>query len=160
MVFEQRDGEVTLAQNPAELPGDAHLVFIGTVSSPWKSRKDCPKNMRQARERGQTAAIEIASPYRPGLSGLEANNPIVLLSWFGHAPRNLIVQRPRHAGEPRGTFALRSPVRPNPVGLHVVKLLAIEKDKGLLTIDAIDLLDQTAIIDIKPWYASTDIIEP
>lgn len=158
-MFEQREGEVRLATDPATMAGDAHLVFIGTVHSPWKSRADCPKNMRQARERGRTATIEIAGPYRDGLTGLEAGRPIVLLSWLGHAPRDLIVQKPRSADHPSGTFALRSPARPNPVGLHVARLVDIDRDAGVLTIDAIDVLDGTRLIDIKPWYATADVID-
>ena len=113
--------------------------------------------MKQARERNQSATVEIFPPFLPGLAGLEPGSPIILLSWLGHAPRNLIVQKPRHAEHPRGTFALRSPARPNPVGLHVVKLLSMDAEAGRLTIDAIDVLDGTALVDIKPWFATTDI---
>ncbi len=156
-MFEQREGETLLEFDPAALPGDAHVVFIGTIHSPWKSRAECPKNLRQARERNRPATVSVASPYRPGLAGLEPGGTVILLSWLGHAPRNLIVQKPRHAEHPRGTFSLRSPARPNPVGLHVVKLLSIDAKAGMLTIDAIDVLDGTALIDIKPWFATTDV---
>jgi len=156
-MFEQREGEVTLDFDPAKLPADGHIVSIGTVRSPWKDRADCPKNMRQARERGQTATVLIKEPYRAGLLGLEAGNPLVLLCWLAHAPRDLIVQKPRHAETPRGTFSLRSPARPNPIGLHVVNLRTIDHENGELTIDAIDTLDGTSVIDIKPWFASTDV---
>lgn len=159
-MFEQREGEVRLNNDPADGAADAKLVFIGEIRSPWKERADCPKSLRQARERQQSATVEIQSPYRPGLSGLKHGDPIILLSWLGHAPRNLIVQKPRRADGPRGTFALRSPVRPNPIGLHVVRLVTLEQDEGTLTIDAIDVLDRTALLDIKPWYGSTDMIAP
>ena len=158
-MFEQREGEVTLDFDPAKLPADGHLVFIGSIRSPWKDRADCPKNMRQARERSQTATVHVRKPYRAGLSGLQAGTPLVLLSWLAHAPRDLIVQKPRHAETSRGTFSLRSPARPNPIGLHVVNLIAIDREIGELTIDAIDTLDGTSVIDIKPWFASTDIAE-
>lgn len=157
-MFEQREGEVRLSADPATMPGDAHLVFIGTIRSPWQNRADCPKNMRQARERGRAATIEIDEPYRDGLTGLEAGKPIVLLSWLGHAPRNLIIQKPRTAEHPSGTFALRSPARPNPIGLHVAQLVEIDRAAGVLTIDAIDVLDGTRLVDLKPWYATADVI--
>ena len=54
---EIRDGEVPMAQDPALLPGDAHVVFIGRVRSPWVGRADCPKNMAAARETGQAALV-------------------------------------------------------------------------------------------------------
>jgi tRNA (Thr-GGU) A37 N-methylase len=66
------------------------------------------------------------------------------------------VQKPRHAAEPKGVFSLRSPARPNPVGLHVAKLVALDIEAGRIGIDAIDVLDGTPVIDIKPYYASTD----
>lgn len=157
-MFEKRDGEMQLATDPAVMPGDGHVVFIGRIRSPWTRREDCPKNMAAARDKGGGASVEIALPYRPGLAGLDAFSHVLLLSWLHHAPRNLIVQKPRHAVIPKGTFALRSPARPNPVGLHIARLVALDLDAGVLTLDAIDVLDGTPLIDIKPYFASTDAI--
>jgi tRNA-Thr(GGU) m(6)t(6)A37 methyltransferase TsaA len=155
-MFEMREGETLLAADPAGLRPDGHIVFIGRIVSPWISREDCPKNMRAARESGRTAEVLIDQPYRPGLQNLERTSHVVILSWLHHAPRNLIVQKPRHASEPKGVFSLRSPARPNPVGLHVAKLVALDIEAGRIEIDAIDVLDATPVIDIKPYYASTD----
>jgi tRNA-Thr(GGU) m(6)t(6)A37 methyltransferase TsaA len=157
-MFELRDGEVALAKDPAAQAGDAHLVFIGVIRSPWKRREDCPKNMREARERGGGATVEIAPAYRPGLEGLAAASHVAVLSWLHHAPRNLIVQKPRHAVQSKGVFALRSPVRPNPVGLHVVRLVDVDPVSGVVSLEAIDVLDGTPVIDIKPYFASTDAV--
>jgi tRNA-Thr(GGU) m(6)t(6)A37 methyltransferase TsaA len=155
---EKREGELELAADPARLPPDGHIVFIGRVRSPWTIRDDCPRNMAAARERGATATVEVAPVYRPGLAGLENASHVALLTWLDRSPRNLIVQKPRHAAHPRGVFALRSPARPNPVGLHVARLVALDRRQGLLTLDAIDVLDGTPVIDIKPYYASTDAV--
>ncbi len=155
-MFEKRDGEIALATDPSAMSPDGHVVFIGRIRSPWKSRANCPKNMAAARERGLTATVEINEAFRPGLEGLGGASHLVILSWFHHAPRNLIVQKPRHASEAKGVFALRSPARPNPVGLHVAKLLALDAAAGLLTLDAIDVLDGTPVIDMKPYFASID----
>ncbi len=54
-----RPGEIRAAIDPAGQPGDAKLVFIGRAQTPWKTRKDCPKNLREARERGGFARIEV-----------------------------------------------------------------------------------------------------
>ncbi|TPO01369.1 tRNA (N6-threonylcarbamoyladenosine(37)-N6)-methyltransferase TrmO [Mesorhizobium sp. B1-1-5] len=155
-MFETREGEMLLAADPAQLRPDGHVVFIGHIVSPWVSREDCPKNMRAARETGRPVTILIDEPYRPGLQNLERASHLVILSWLHHAPRNLIVQKPRHAAEAKGVFSLRSPARPNPVGLHVAKLVALDIAAGRIEIDAIDVLDGTPVIDIKPYYASTD----
>lgn len=154
--FEIREREIALEHDPAEAAGDGQVVFIGKVSSPWKRREDCPRNLRQARERNQPATVSINSPYRPGLEGIKAGDRIIVMSWFDRALRNLIVQKPRHLDEPRGVFALRSPVRPNPVGLHVVEVTDIDREGGVIGIDAIDLLDGTPVIDIKPYLPTTD----
>ncbi|MER2536304.1 MAG: tRNA (N6-threonylcarbamoyladenosine(37)-N6)-methyltransferase TrmO [Rhizobiaceae bacterium] len=153
---ERRDGEVALPFDPARIAPDAHLVFIGKIRSPWTRREDCPKNMAAARETGGPAGIEIDAPYREGLAGLAGFSHVVLLSWLDRSARNLIVQKPRHASEPKGVFALRSPVRPNPVGLHVVRLLAVDEAAGTLSLEAIDVLDGTPLVDIKPYFASAD----
>ncbi|RUV62091.1 MAG: tRNA (N6-threonylcarbamoyladenosine(37)-N6)-methyltransferase TrmO [Mesorhizobium sp.] len=155
-MFETRSGEKLLENDPADMPPDGHVVFIGRIASPWTARETCPKNMRSARETGQPAVLTIDQPYRNGLLGLEGASHIIILSWLHHAPRTLIVQNPRHAAEPKGVFSLRSPARPNPVGLHIAKLVALDIDTGRIDIDAIDVLDGTPVIDIKPYFASTD----
>lgn len=156
--FGKRDGERELPFDPASAPADGQVVFIGRIRSPWKTRGECPKNMAAARERGQPAMLEIDPPYRPGLQGLEAYSHVAILTWLDRAPRNLIVQKPRHAAVAKGVFALRSPVRPNPVGLHVAGVLALDAAAGLVTLDGIDVLDGTPVIDLKPYFASTDSI--
>ncbi|RVA76276.1 tRNA (N6-threonylcarbamoyladenosine(37)-N6)-methyltransferase TrmO, partial [Mesorhizobium sp. M7A.F.Ca.CA.001.08.2.1] len=82
----------------------------------------------------------------------------IILSWLHHAPRDLIVQKPRHAAEAKGVFSLRSPARPNPIGLHVARLVGLDQNTGRIDLDAIDVLDGTPVIDIKPYFASTDAI--
>jgi len=70
------------------------------------------------------------------------------------APRNLVLQVPRHDGEQRGTFALRSPARPNPIAVSVARLMRIEGN--FLSVVGLDCLDGTPLLDIKPYFASTD----
>ncbi|MCO5084674.1 MAG: tRNA (N6-threonylcarbamoyladenosine(37)-N6)-methyltransferase TrmO [Rhizobiaceae bacterium] len=152
---ERREGEIALPFNPGD-QADATIRFIGRVTSPWTDRGECPKNMTAARETGQPASIEIDGPFRQGLLGLEAFTHAILLSWFDRAQRNLIVQKPRHASDAKGVFALRSPVRPNPVGLHVVRLTSVDLATGLIGIDAIDLFDGTPVVDVKPYFSSVD----
>lgn len=156
--FGSRDGEQELPFDPGRATGEGHVVFIGRIRSPWKNREECPKNMAVARERGQQATLEIDPPFRLGLQGLEAYSHVAILSWLDRAPRNLIVQKPRHATVTKGVFALRSPARPNPVGLHIAGVVALDAVAGLITLDGIDVLDGTPIIDLKPYFASTDSI--
>jgi tRNA (adenine37-N6)-methyltransferase len=154
-----RDGEVAFRH---ELAGDdgADVAFIGRVRSPWTVRRDCPKNVREARQRGGTAFVEISPRYRPALDGLVAGQWITLVTWLHEARRDLALQRPRHSERTHGTFSLRSPVRPNPIGLHLVRLASIDADAGRLDIDAVDVLDWTPVLDLKPFLPSVDVPPP
>lgn len=151
---EIRDGEVALDHDPAATP-DAGVVFIGHIRSPW-SRGDCPKNIGRARETGQGARIELKPEFAPALAGLSVGQPILLQYWMDRARRDLVMQAPRHADAPRGTFALRSPNRPNPVSVSTVVITSLDVEAGIIGIDAIDCFDGTPVIDIKPWLETVD----
>lgn len=150
-----RDGEVMLPFDPGERAADG-VTFIGRIRSPW-FQGGAPRNLIQARESGQGATVQLDPAYLPALDGLEEGQAVILLYWMDKAPRNIVVQNPRHTEGTRGTFALRSPARPNPIALAVVILEHIDREAGLLTIDAIDCYDDTPLLDIKPWKASIDI---
>jgi tRNA-Thr(GGU) m(6)t(6)A37 methyltransferase TsaA len=148
--FGIRDGEVTV-----DLPAapDAGIYFIGRIRTPWKERNECPKN---ARGSDAVCTVELDARFAPGLKDVETCSNLVLLYWMDKAPRNLVLQVPGHYGTQHGTFALRSPARPNPIAMSVVELLAI-KD-GKLSVVGLDCLDGTPLIDIKPYFASTDSV--
>jgi tRNA (adenine37-N6)-methyltransferase len=154
-----RPGEVAL-DGPVPDASDAGLVFIGRVRSAHRSRADCPKNMARAREGGAAAGVEVFAPWRPALEGLAAGRAVFLLTFLHEARRDLLVQMPRHAEHPTGTFALRSPVRPNPIGLHLVRLTSVDRENGVLGLDAVDVLDGTPLLDIKPWFETVDVPPP
>lgn len=149
-----REGEVRLPFNPADTDGP-RVAFIGQIRSAW-AKGSAPRNIRPARETGQPARIELASGYAPGLTGLTTGQYIIVLYWMDQAPRDLIVQNPRHTDGTRGTFALRSPARPNPIAMSTVKITALDMDAGTIGIDAIDCFDGTPVVDIKPWLPSID----
>lgn len=127
---------------------DASLYFIGTIRTPWVSRAECPK--RGDPENGPECRIELDRRYARGLEGLETYDDIAVLYWMGGARRDLVVQNPKHEGRLVGTFALRSPVRPNPIALSLVRLLGM--DGTVLTVRGLDCLDRTPLIDIKPEF--------
>jgi len=156
--FEIRDGEERMAFDPAGAEKQAGLVFIGRISSPWTERRDCPKNMSAATEKGGGGHIALDPAYRAGLRGLSGYSHAILLTWLDRAPRDLIVQRPRRSSTASGTFALRSPARPNPIGVHVVRMRTVDEATGTIELEAIDVLDGTPLIDIKPYFASTDAV--
>ncbi|UFI04602.1 tRNA (N6-threonylcarbamoyladenosine(37)-N6)-methyltransferase TrmO [Roseibium aggregatum] len=130
---------------PIQEPDDARLFFIGRIHTPWKDRKDCP---RQGKVDGPECRIEIFEPWVPALKGIEEYDRIELLYWLDKARRDLIVQNPAHSDNIFGTFALRSPVRPNPIGTVLAKLVSI--DGPNLIVRGLDCLDGTPLIDLKP----------
>jgi tRNA-Thr(GGU) m(6)t(6)A37 methyltransferase TsaA len=148
-----RPGEVNTAL-PAQT--DAGLYFIGCIRTPWKQRKDCPKNAREARESGQICTVEVDPRWQAALQGVETCSHLIVLYWMDQSRRDLVIQKPAHYGVGRGTFALRTPVRPNPVALSVVQLRKVEGTR--LEVIGLDCLDGTPLIDIKPYFASTDAI--
>jgi tRNA-Thr(GGU) m(6)t(6)A37 methyltransferase TsaA len=148
--FGIRDGEVAV-----DLPKqpDASIYFIGRIRTPWAKRKDCPKN---ARESDAICTIELDEHWTQALKDVSTCSHLVLLYWMDRAPRNLVLQVPAHYGVQRGTFALRSPARPNPIAMSVVKLHKIDGRK--LTVSGLDCLDDTPLLDIKPYFVSTDCV--
>jgi tRNA-Thr(GGU) m(6)t(6)A37 methyltransferase TsaA len=145
-----REGEIAVAL-PAHF--DASLYFIGRIHTPWKRREDCPKNPRESEE---PCTIALDPRWVAGLSGLETASHVVVLYWMDRARRDLVQQAPRHYAERRGTFALRSPVRPNPIAVSVARLLRIEGNT--LTVVGLDCIDGTPLLDLKPYFASTDSV--
>ncbi|MBW4977694.1 tRNA (N6-threonylcarbamoyladenosine(37)-N6)-methyltransferase TrmO [Marinobacter adhaerens] len=137
-----RPNEEAVALEPAS---DATLRFIGTIHTPWRDRKDCP---RQGRLDGPECQLVLDPVWHNALAGLEDYDTIEVLYWLDQSRRDLIRQSPRSDGQTFGTFALRSPVRPNPIGTSMVKLVRIEK--GALIVRGLDCLDGTPLLDIKP----------
>ena len=149
-----RPGESELGFDPADRD-DARLAFIGRIRTPW-SRGNCPKNVRLARQSGQGAWIELNPAYAAGVTGLEVGQGLVLIYWMNEARRDLITQSPGHVDGVRGTFALRSPNRPNPLALSAVTITGLDLDTGRIDIDALDCFDGTPLVDMKPWVATID----
>jgi tRNA-Thr(GGU) m(6)t(6)A37 methyltransferase TsaA len=148
--FGIREGEIAI-----ELPEktDADVYFIGRVRTPWTRREQCPKN---ARESGVVCTIEIDPRYAAGLQGVEGCSHLLVLYWMDKSRRDLVLQAPRHYGDLHGTFSLRSPARPNPIAASVVALRQVSGNQ--LSVVGLDCLDGTPLIDIKPYFASTDSV--
>ncbi len=139
---EIRTGERAVVPPPAT---DAGLVFIGRIRTPWTSRLETP---RQGRRDGPLCRIELFEPWVPGLDGIEEYTSLEILYWLHESRRDLVHQSPANDGSTRGTFALRSPVRPNPIGTSLVTLVA--REGAVLNVRGLDCLDGTPLVDLKP----------
>lgn len=137
-----RSGEVAV-----ELQPSAHVAarYIGEIRTPWTHRRDCP---RQGSLDGPECTLEVLPIWQEALQGIEKYTLLEVLYWLDRSRRDLVLQSPRSDGQVFGTFALRSPVRPNPIGTSVVRLLAVDGTR--LRVRGLDCLDRTPLLDIKP----------
>jgi tRNA-Thr(GGU) m(6)t(6)A37 methyltransferase TsaA len=139
---ELREGELAV---PMPQATDAGLVFIGRIRTPWTSRLQTP---RQGRHDGPICRLEIFEPWAPAIKGVDFYSKLEVIYWLDQSRRDLVLQSPKHHGSTRGTFSLRSPQRPNPIGTSIVKLVAVEGNTILVR--GLDCLDGTPLLDVKP----------
>jgi len=122
------------------------LSPIGYVRSTLKLRKGAP---RQAWESAPPATLEIDLAVLEGLEGIRAGQEIWILTYLHEARRGTLRVHPHGQDREMGVFATRSPARPNPIGLHRAQVLSID-EKGCIEIAALEAIDGTPIVDIKP----------
>jgi tRNA-Thr(GGU) m(6)t(6)A37 methyltransferase TsaA len=125
---------------------------IGLVHSPFKSMEGTP--IQPSRAKQAKGTVELFSEYAAGLSDLDGFSHIILLCHLHKSRSYRLKVTPFLDVKPRGLFATRAPNRPNPIGLSVVKLLGI--DGNILSIEGVDMLDQTPVLDIKPYVGEFD----
>jgi tRNA-Thr(GGU) m(6)t(6)A37 methyltransferase TsaA len=115
---------------------------------------------RRARGRldGPTCRIEIFDPWVPALDGIERYEQLEVIYWLHLSRRDLVRQSPANDGTVRGTFSLRTPVRPNPIGTSIVRLVGVEGNNVLVR--GMDCLDGTPLLDLKPDRAFFTPIAP
>ncbi len=143
MADDIRSGEVRVE---AAEPADARLRFIGRIRTPWATRGDCPRQGDP--ECGPHCRIEVDEPWSQALEGVAGQEWLLVLYWMDQARRDLVRQCPNGRDGPIGTFALRSPVRPNPIAVSVVRLIA--REGATLVVKGLDCVDGTPLLDLKP----------
>ena len=139
---DKRPGEIACAL-PEKF--DAGLYYVGRIRTPWRRRTECP---HRGSPDGPLCRLEIDERWRPALLGVEEHESLQVLYFMHIARRDLVIQAPRGRDRAFGTFALRSPVRPNPIATSIVKFVAIEGNTVLVR--GLDCLDGTPLLDIKP----------
>ena len=127
------------------------LHIIGMLHSDIVSRDAAPKNYSESNRVG---TIEIYSQYMEGLEGIAAGQTIVVLFWLHKARRDTLKVHPRgdKSRKQRGVFTTRSPIRPNPIAISELKVLAVKDN--FIEVSGLDILDGTPIVDIKKKIAS------
>jgi tRNA (adenine37-N6)-methyltransferase len=130
---------------------------IGVVHSPFTTLEGMP--LQTIAAQGIPGSIELAPAFRGGLKDLEAFSHLILLTHLHHMSGYSLEVTPYLDDQPHGIFATRSPRRPNPLGLSLVRLIAIEEGARTLLIEDVDLLDGTPLLDLKPYVPAFDARE-
>jgi len=128
---------------------------IGIIHTPFLTLNNIPIQNVGATE--EIATIEIFPEFAEGLKDLEGFSHIILLYHLHLVQNSALIVKPFMDTVPRGIFATRSPIRPNPIGFTIVKLVGI--NNNLLTIKHFDMLNNTPLLDMKPYISTIDEIK-
>ena len=125
---------------------------IGVIHSPFTDRKQTPIQPTRSQAVGQ---VILHPEFADGLQDVEEFSHIILLYAFHQSEGYSLRVRPFLDDQLRGLFATRHPCRPNPIGLSIVRLLALRDN--VLEIEGVDVLDGTPLLDIKPYVPDFDV---
>jgi len=125
---------------------------IGKICSPYKESSNIP--IQGTFNNEVDAYVELEEKYAGGLKDLDEFSHAIILYYFHRSQREGIVGRPFLEQNEHGIFAIRSPHRPNHIGLSVVRIKNIEANRMYFT--EVDVLDQTPVLDIKPYVKYFD----
>ncbi len=128
---------------------------IGTIHTPFDTLEDMPIQPKGAGE--VIGTIELDEQYMTGLADLDGFSHIYLIYEFHMAKKTALTVTPFMDTSPRGVFSTRSPLRPNHIGISIVKLVGVEKN--IITVQGIDILNGSPLLDIKPYIAAFDAVQ-
>jgi tRNA-Thr(GGU) m(6)t(6)A37 methyltransferase TsaA len=134
---------------------DPHSITytpIGIIHSPFHDPVGMP--IQPPGARGIRGTVEIFPPYRDGLRDLAGFSHVILVYHFHRSRPGPLVVRPYLDRTDHGVFATRAPARPNPIGISIVRLISIHE--GILTVEDVDVLDGTPLLDVKPYVPAFD----
>ncbi|HEB69761.1 MAG TPA: tRNA (N6-threonylcarbamoyladenosine(37)-N6)-methyltransferase TrmO, partial [Desulfobulbus sp.] len=122
------------------------LHFIGVLHGDIAGREDAPKNYTIS---DRVGTLEIYPEYQQGLEGIAPGQTIVVLFWLHKSGRDILKVYPRGdiSRGLHGVFSTRSPIRPNPIALSELKVLAVDGNR--IEVSGLDIYDGTPILDIK-----------
>ncbi|MBD3426594.1 MAG: tRNA (N6-threonylcarbamoyladenosine(37)-N6)-methyltransferase TrmO [Candidatus Omnitrophica bacterium] len=129
-----------------------YLKPIGTIRTPYKDPKGMP--IQGKFEKGVTGKVELFAGYEKGLKDIEGFSHIILIYHFNRAIDEKFIAQPFLEDESHGIFAIRSPQRPNHIGISIVKLEGVEANT--ISFSEVDVLDGTPLLDIKPFVSYFD----
>ena len=125
---------------------------IGVVHSPFTNPSDTP--IQAAAARDAKGLLEIYPEFVKGLLDISGFSHLILLCHFHRVREARLIDTPFLDTRPHGIFATRAPARPNPIGISVVRLIDVQG--GSLHVEDLDVLDETPLLDIKPFVPAFD----
>jgi tRNA-Thr(GGU) m(6)t(6)A37 methyltransferase TsaA len=128
---------------------------IGKIRSPYTETSQVPKGCGARHE--AEGVLEILPEFEQGLTDIEGFSHLYVIWVFDRSEGYQLLGTPPTDATPHGVFATRSPRRPNPIGLTVVRLLG--REGSSLRVAGVDMLDGTPILDIKPYLSSVPVEE-
>lgn len=128
---------------------------IGIIRSPFTERRGTP--IQPAGAQNIAGTVEIFPEYVAGLKDLQGFSHIFLIYHFHLSEGHALEIKPYMDDQLRGVFATRAPARPNAIGLSLVHLVKVKKDK--LHIRNVDIVDGTPLLDIKPYVSAFNSVE-
>ena len=142
--------------NERKLPKNVCFRPIGIIHTPFKSLKGIPIQFAMSTMKGK---IEIFSEFKAGLKDLSGFSHLYCLFYFDMVKLPVPLQsKPFLDNEIRGIFAIRSPFRPNPIGISILEIIEIRDN--MIHVGNVDILDKTPILDLKPYIYQIDNIKP
>lgn len=125
---------------------------IGFIETPFREPAGTP--VQPSRAGGAPGTVRVHEEFRAGLRDLAGFERVWLVYWFHRAPGARLLVTPFLDDREHGIFATRAPVRPAPIGISAVRLLAVGEDR--LEVADVDMLDGTPLLDIKPYVPEFD----
>ena len=133
------------------IPRLVELFPIGIIHSPFREKEGMPLQPIRSQEAG---VLEVFPDYEQGLQDIEGFSHLILLYHFHQEPQTRMLVKSYIEDSIHGVFATRSPKRPNHLGISTVEL--VQREGNLLRVFGIDVLDQTPLLDIKPYIPRID----
>lgn len=130
------------------------LKPIGIINSPYKNRDDAP---RQGRQSDKISEIIVFNEYLEGLDGVENHKYFFILYGLHKSEKYKLKVIPAGGKEKRGLFSTRAPVRPNPIALCLVELMELKEN--VLKVKWLDAIDESPLLDIKPFWQDIDCVQ-
>lgn len=131
-------------------------TVIGYIRTPFNEKTGMPIQSSLSKALG---TVNILPQYSEGLSDLGDFSHIYLIYHFHKANKYKLKVKPFLDDEERGVFATRAPLRPNPIGISIVRLISIDIQENKIELQGVDMLDQTPVLDIKPYIPRFDNFE-